>query len=209
MRPFSCCESRWCRLTVRGACDSRAERRARSRKWAVRCARTLSERSIYDRFERDACCLDRRDQRVHVHLHPGDSAGVRGHLLHGAHQGRADPLYQGHVHPADGEEARERREIHLVVSGPHGVHRLARGHGQHRRHRHGRGHRRPGCHLLDVGDGAYRCRFGLHRVHAGPDLQDPRQGGRVPGRSGLLHPAGPGPSFCVLPSASTACRPST
>ena len=32
-------------------------------------------------------------------------------------------------------------------------------------------------------------------VHAGPDLQDPRQGGRVPGRSGLLHPAGPGPAL--------------
>ena len=41
-----------------------------------------------------------------------------------------------------------------------------------------------GRHLLDVAHGAYRRGFGLHRVHARADLQDSRQGRRVPRRSG-------------------------
>ncbi len=97
----------------------------------------------------------------------------------------------GHVHSADGrKEACPGQTSHLILPGPHGVHRLARvgagniagiatavATGGSRRH------------LLDVAHGAYRRGFGLHRVHARRRSRSAAKEGefREPG----LHPAGP------------------
>ena len=101
------------------------------------------------------------------------------------------------------EAARLAEEAHQLVPSAHGVHRFARGHGQHRGHRHGHRNGRPGRGILDVGHVHRGCSIGVHRVDAGADLEGEEPRRHVPRRPGLLHPASAGEA---LDGRGVRCR---